>query len=749
MSTQKIIYTKTDEAPALATYSLLPIIQSFLSTANIEVEVKDISLAARIIAQFPNYLSPEQQVEDALSELGAYTQDPEANLIKLPNISASIPQLLEAIEELQKQGFALPNYPSNPQTDAEKEIKAKYAKAIGSAVNPVLRDGNSDRRAPKSVKNYAQKNPHSMGDWPKNPETQKAISQSHVSSMHYGDFFGNERSKTIEKDMNVFIELTQGDNKEILKDNLSFKKGDIIDVTYMQKQQLREFITNQLDDAKEKGLLFSVHLKATMMKVSDPIIFGHFVDIFYKEALRKYSAELSEIGFTPNNGINDLYEKLDALDLEKAEEIKQAIQDIYTQRPDLAMVDSSKGITNLHMPNDIIIDASMPAALRTSGQMWNKEGKQQDTKFVIPDRSYAEMYQEFIDFCKEHGKPNVSKMGSVSNVGLMAQKAEEYGSHDKTFEIPFDGQICVRDKANPNGQIFSQYVKKGDIWRMCQVKDIAIRDWVRMAVVRARAVGCAVFWLDNSRAHDRELITKVKEYLQHHNTEGLDILILSPKYAMHHSLERAKDGLDTVSVTGNVLRDYLTDLFPIMELGTSAKMLSIVPLLKGGFLFETGAGGSAPKHVEQFTQENYLRWDSLGEFLALQVSLEELSTTHNNPKAKVLANTLDIAIEGYLDNKREPARKLHSIDNRGSHFYLALYWAQALAAQNDDTEIKSLFSSIAEQLATQESAIVQELNAVQGSAVSIGGYYNPDEQLCTQAMRPSALFNQIIDGLSS
>ncbi len=737
-SNPTILYTKTDEAPALATFSFLPIIRAFTKSSGIEVGFKDISLAGRILSQFPEYLSADQQVEDALAELGKLTQDPTTNIIKLPNISASLPQLLDAVAELQDQGFAIPNYPNNPQTDEEKSVKARYDKVRGSAVNPVLREGNSDRRAPKAVKTYAQNNPHRMGAW-------SSDSKSHVAHMSGGDFFGSERSRTFETATSLDIVHVGTDGKRtVLKSGVAVAAGEIVDTSRMSKAKLVEFIHEQIEDAKAQGVLFSVHLKATMMKVSDPIIFGHFVKAFYAELFTAFPEIEEQYGFNANNGIADLDGILEKLDADKRTAIEGKLTEIYAKRPDMAMVDSDKGITNLHVPNNVIIDASMPAALKTSGRMWNKEGKTQDTKFVIPDRSYAGMYQEVITFCKEHGAFDVTTMGSVSNVGLMAKKAEEYGSHDKTFEIASAGTVVVEN----NGEVvFSHTVEAGDIWRMCMVKDVAIRDWVKLAVTRARAVGAGVFWLNENRAHDAQLIQKVNAYLPEHNTEGLELHIASPEEAMKYTLQRVQAGQDTVSITGNVLRDYLTDLFPILELNTSAKMLSIVPLMKGGGLFETGAGGSAPKHVEQLVKENYLRWDSLGEFLALAVSLDHLSEVHGNAKAKVLGATLDEATTKLLQNNKSPARRLGQIDNRGSHFYLAMYWAQELAEQNDDADLKEQFSPIAKMLVANEERIVAELNSVQRQTVELEGYFNPSEAICAQIMRPSETFNTVIDSM--
>lgn len=739
MSTEKptIIYTETDEAPALATYSLLPIIQAFAAAGDIEVVTKDISLSGRILAVFPDFLKPEQQQEDALALLGELATKPEANIIKLPNISASIPQLKAAIKELQNKGYALPDYPEEPKTEQEKDIKARYDKVKGSAVNPVLREGNSDRRAPLSVKQYARKNPHSMGAW-------SADSKSHVASMSEGDFYASEKSVTVPEATKIKIELVAKDGKTVeLKKFFALQKGEIIDAAILSKKALCEYLDKEIQDAKEQGVLLSLHMKATMMKVSDPIIFGHAVKVFYKPVFEKHAALFAELGVDANNGIGDLYTKIQSLPQAKRDEIEADIKACYAQRPELAMVNSDKGITNLHVPSDVIIDASMPAAIRSSGQMWGADGKLHDTKALIPDRCYAGVYQETIDFCKKNGAFDPRTMGSVPNVGLMAQKAEEYGSHDKTFEIPADGVVNVVDES---GNILLQHqVEQGDIWRACQTKDAPVQDWVKLAVTRARLSNTpAVFWLDKNRAHDRELIAKVEKYLKNHDTSGLDIRILSPVEATRFTLERVKAGQDTISVTGNVLRDYLTDLFPILELGTSAKMLSIVPLMNGGGLFETGAGGSAPKHVEQFLQENYLRWDSLGEFLALAASLEHLSQVTGNKKAQVLATALDKATAKFLDNDKSPSRKVGGIDNRGSHFYLAMYWAQALAEQNDDAELKARFSKTAEALTSQEQTIVAELNGVQGKSVDIGGYYRPVFELASKAMRPSATLNQII-----
>lgn len=731
--TAKIIYTKTDEAPALATYSFLPIIKTFTDAAGIDVDLADISLAGRIIANFPDNLTDDQRQPDALAELGELTQDVSANIIKLPNISASVPQLERAIAELQAHGYDVPDYPANPENEAEEAIKNRYAKVLGSAVNPVLREGNSDRRAPKAVKQYAKNNPHRMGKW-------SSDSQSHVASMSGDDFYGNEQSVTMDEAGDVRIEFVDAEgNVEVLK-TLSLEAGEVIDSTKMSRDTLRDFLAQEIADANEKGLLFSVHLKATMMKVSDPIIFGHVVSVFFKDVFEKHADTFAELNVNPNAGLGTLHEKLATLPADKRAEIEADIKATYEAQPDLAMVNSDKGITNLHVPSDVIIDASMPAALRTSGQMWNKNDQTQDTKFVIPDRSYAGIYQEVIDFNKQHGAFDPSTMGSVPNVGLMAKKAEEYGSHDKTYEIAEDG--VMRVVSADSTILMSHNVAAGDIWRACQTKDAPIQDWVKLAVTRGRATGAPiVFWLDENRAHDAELIKKVNAYLPNHDTDGLEIHILSPVEAMRFSLDRIKDGNDTISVTGNVLRDYLTDLFPILELGTSAKMLSVVPLMKGGGLFETGAGGSAPKHVQQFEKENHLRWDSLGEFLALVVSLEHLANTFGNDKAQLLSDTLDEAVGQYLENRKSPSRKVHELDNRGSHFYVALYWAQALANQDQDAALAERFGKLAEQLAENEATIVDELNAVQGQSMDIGGYFQPDDELATQAMRPSATFN--------
>ncbi len=740
MPTEKptIIYTITDEAPALATYSLLPIIQSFTASSGIDVDTRDISLAGRILANFPEHLTEEQRMGDALAELGDLAKTPEANIIKLPNISASIPQLKAAIKELQAKGFNLPNYPEEPSTYEEEAIKATYDKIKGSAVNPVLREGNSDRRAPLSVKNYAKKNPHSMGAWSKD-------SKSHVSSMSNNDFFGSEKSHTVDGATTVKIEFVgqDGSVKE-LKAPFAIQDKEIIDSSVMNKKALVEFFEKEIAAAKEQDVLLSLHMKATMMKVSDPVIFGHAVKVYYKDVFAKYGELFDKLGVDVNNGIGDVYSKIEALPEAQKAEIEAALQAVYETQPPLAMVDSDRGITNLHVPSDIIVDASMPAMLRSSGQMWGPDGKQKDTKAMIPDRCYAGIYQAVIDFCKEHGAFDPTTMGSVPNVGLMAQKAEEYGSHDKTFILDAAGTVRVVDASG--AVLLEQAVEAGDIFRMCQVKDAPIQDWVKLAVTRARATGVpAVFWLDENRAHDAELIKKVKTYLPDHDTSGLDIKILAPLEACKFSLERIKDGLDTISVTGNVLRDYLTDLFPILELGTSAKMLSIVPLMNGGGLFETGAGGSAPKHVQQVEKENHLRWDSLGEFLALAASLEHLSTVTGNARAKILADALDKATGEFLDNNKSPSRKVGELDNRGSHYYLATYWAQALASQTEDKALAEEFASIAEQLAANEEKILAELNGAQGVAGDLGGYYAPDAEKASNLMRPSATLNAIIN----
>ena len=739
MSKTRIIYTITDEAPMLATHSFLPIVQSFTSPAGIAVETRDISLAGRIISNFPEYLTDDQKLNDDLAELGKLATTPEANIIKLPNISASVPQLKEVIAELQSLGYKIPNFEENPQTEEGKAIKAKFAKVLGSAVNPVLREGNSDRRAPKAVKNYARKHPHSMGAW-------SADSKTHVSSMSEGDFYGSEKSVVVPEANTFKIEFVAKDGStKLLKESAPLLAGEIIDSAVFSVNALKKFIANEIEDAKAKGVLFSVHLKATMMKVSDPIIFGAVVDVFFASVFEKYKDLFAELGVNTKNGFGDVYAKIAGHP--KQAEIEAAINVVYENGAAVAMVNSDKGITNLHVPSDVIVDASMPAMIRTSGQMYNKEGKGQDTKAIIPDRSYAGVYIATIDFCKKHGAFDPKTMGSVPNVGLMAQAAEEYGSHNKTFQMDADGVVKVTGN---NGEVFfEQKVEKDDIFRMCQVKDLPIQDWVKLAVNRARLSGTpAVFWLDENRAHDRQLIEKVAKYLKDHDTSGLDIRIMNPIEATNFSLDRIKDGKDTISVTGNVLRDYLTDLFPILELGTSAKMLSIVPLMNGGGLFETGAGGSAPKHVEQFLEEGYLRWDSLGEFLALGVSLEHLGQTLNNSKALVLSETLDNATEKFLENDKSPARKVGEIDNRGSHFYLALYWAQALAAQNTDAELQAIFEPIAAELTANESKINAELIGAQGKKQDIGGYYKPDFKRTDVAMRPSATLNGILNKLS-
>ena len=737
MAKSKILYTITDEAPMLATFSFLPIVKAFTAPAGVEVETRDISLASRIISNLSEFLKDDQKVSDDLSELGALAVKPEANIIKLPNISASVPQLVAAIKELQDKGYALPDYPQDAKTDAEKDIKAKYAKVLGSAVNPVLREGNSDRRAPKAVKNYARKNPHSMGAW-------SASSASHVASMSHGDFYGSEKSVTVKDATDVKIEFFAADGTTtVLKASTPLKAGEIIDTAVMSLSALKTFIAAEIEDAKAKNVLFSVHLKATMMKVSDPIMFGAIVDVYYKEVFEKYAALFAELGVNTKNGLGDVYAKI-AGHPQQAE-VEAAIQAVYAKSAAVAMVNSDKGITNLHVPSDVIVDASMPAMIRTSGQMWNAAGKAQDTKAVIPDRCYAGVYQATIDFCRKNGALDPVTMGSVPNVGLMAQAAEEYGSHNKTFQISGKGVVKVSDAS---GVLMEQAVEKGDIFRMCQTKDAPIQDWVKLAVNRARLSATpAIFWLDPQRAHDVQLIAKVNAYLKNHDTNGLDITIMSPVEATNATLERIVKGLDTISVTGNVLRDYLTDLFPILEVGTSAKMLSIVPLMNGGGLFETGAGGSAPKHVQQFLEEGYLRWDSLGEFLALAVSLEHLSQTFNNPKALVLAETLDAATGKFLEEDKSPARKVGQIDNRGSHFYLALYWAQALAEQNKDAELKSIFTNIAKELTDNEAKIVAELVGAQGKAVNIDGYYKPNIDLLSKSMRPSATLNNALKTL--
>jgi isocitrate dehydrogenase len=736
----KIIYTITDEAPALATQSLLPIIEAFSAAAGVAVETRDISLSGRIIASFPEFLTAEQRINDDLAELGELAKQPDANIIKLPNISASIPQMKAAIKELQAQGYALPDYPEEPKTEQERDAKARYDKIKGSAVNPVLREGNSDRRAPASVKQYARKNPHSMGAW-------SSSSKSHVAHMTAGDFYGSEQSATMAADDVLKISLQQADGSvKVLKEKVAVLAGEVVDATFMSVKALRDFYAAEVESAKAQGVLFSLHLKATMMKVSDPIMFGHAVKVFYKEIFAKYAATFDKLGVDVNNGIGDLYAKLPQLPQADQDAIVADIKALYASKPAMAMVNSDKGITNLHVPSDVIIDASMPAMIRSSGQMWGPDGQLQDTKAVIPDRCYAGVYQETIEFCKKNGAFDPRTMGSVPNVGLMAQKAEEYGSHDKTFEIPAAGTVVV---TNSQGEVvFSHQVEAGDIWRMCQVKDAPIRDWVKLAVNRARLSNTpAVFWLDSARAHDAELIKKVQSYLKEHDTTGLDLQIMSPVDATRHTLARMKQGLDTISVTGNVLRDYLTDLFPILELGTSAKMLSIVPLMNGGGLFETGAGGSAPKHVEQFVDENHLRWDSLGEFLALAASLEHLSQVAGNKVAQILADTLDQATALFLDNDKSPRRKAGELDNRGSHFYLAMYWARAMAKQQADSALAVRFAKLADALEAGEQQILAELNGVQGKAVDIGGYYRPDQTKVAAAMRPSATLNAALAAL--
>ena len=739
MSAKKstIIYTETDEAPALATYSLLPIVEAFARACDVDVEIRDISLSGRIIANFADYLSADQQQSDALAELGNLTQDPLANIIKLPNISASIPQMKAAIAELQGKGYALPDYPEEPSSDEERDIKARYDRIKGSAVNPVLREGNSDRRAPASVKNYAKNNPHSMGAW-------SSASKSHVASMVEGDFFGSEQSTTVPAATSVTIRHTGSDGTvSVLKDNIALQAGEVIDAACMSAQALREFLEAEIQDANKQGVLMSLHMKATMMKVSDPIIFGHAVKVYYREVFEKYSEQFAELGVDANNGIGDVYTKIQSLTDEERTAIEADLQAVYSTRPDMAMVDSDRGITNLHVPSDIIIDASMPAALRSSGQMWGPDGQLHDMKAIIPDRSYAGIYQEVIDYCKQNGAFNPSTMGSVPNVGLMAQKAEEYGSHDKTFEVAADGTIAVVD--GDGRTLLEHAVAAGDIWRMCQVKDAPIQDWVKLALSRARLSETpVVFWLNEERAHDAQMIKKVNAYLPEHDTEGLEIHIMAPAAATRFSLERIGAGKDTISATGNVLRDYLTDLFPILELGTSAKMLSIVPLMNGGGLFETGAGGSAPKHVQQFEKENHLRWDSLGEFLALAASLEHLAQVTDNSRAQVLAKALDQATGKFLDQNKSPSRKVNELDNRGSHFYLAMYWAEALAAQSDDAELARHFASAVTAMGENEARIVAELNSAQGVAMEVGGYYKPDPELAVAAMRPSATLNEII-----
>ncbi len=738
MSNSKIIYTLTDEAPLLATCSLLPIIRSFTSSAGIEIVESDISVAARILAEFPDYLTEDQKVPGNLAELGRLTQEPATNIIKLPNISAAVMQLSMAINELQEQGYNIPDYPEDPQTEGEEDIAKRYGKVLGSAVNPVLREGNSDRRAPPAVKRYAQKNPHKMAKW-------SQASRTHVSHMHGGDFYSSEKSMVINEDCQVTMDLvTRSGETIVLKQNTALLKDEIIDSMFMSKNALCDFYEDQMEDARETGVMFSLHVKATMMKVSHPIVFGHAVKIFYKDAFKKHGDLFDRLGANPNNGISSIYEKIADLPESVREEIEHDLHACHEHRPELAMVDSKKGISNLHAPNDVIVDASMPAMIRSGGKMWGADGRPKDTKAVMPESTFARIYQEIINFCKTHGAFDPVTMGTCPNVGLMAKKAEEYGSHDKTFEIPEEGVARIVDE---DGRVLlEQTVEEGDIWRMCQTKDGPIRDWVKLAVTRARQSGIpAVFWLDDYRPHEMELIKKVGEYLKDHDTEGLDIEIMSQQRAMRYTLERIIRGKDTISVTGNILRDYLTDLFPIMELGTSAKMLSIVPLMAGGGLFETGAGGSAPKHVKQLLEENHLRWDSLGEFLALAVSLEDVGVKADNPKAAILARTLDEATGKLLDNNKSPSRRTGELDNRGSHFYLALYWAEAIAEQDEDTELKSQFSALAKNLSENEEKILDELNAVQGSRADIGGYYHADMEKMKAVMRPSATFNQALE----
>jgi isocitrate dehydrogenase len=736
----KIVYTLTDEAPALATYSFLPIVQAFTKAANVSIETADISLAGRIIAAFSDRLTPDRQQPDALAMLGELAKTPEANIIKLPNISASTPQLTAAIQELQGQGYNIPDYPAQPQNEAEVAIKARYAKVLGSAVNPVLREGNSDRRVASAVKKYAQKNPHKVGAW-------AADSQTHVAHMESGDFYGSEQSVIVNEAGNVKIELVAADGAvTVLKEKTAVTAGEVIDAAVMSVKALRAFYDREIQTAKADNILLSLHVKATMMKISDPILFGHAVEVYYQDVFAKYADTFAKLGANPNNGIGDIYAKIQSLPEDERKAIESDIQAVYTTRPQLAMVNSDKGITNLHVPSDVIIDASMAAAIRTSGKMWGADGQAHDMKAMIPDRCYATIYQECIKFCQEHGAFDVTTMGNVANVGLMAQKAEEYGSHDKTFEMPTAGVVRVSDATGKT--LMEHPVEQGDIWRMCQTKDLPIQDWVKLAVNRARATGCpTIFWLDANRAHDANIIAKVKAYLPNHNTTGLDIQILSPVAAMRFTCQQIKAGKNVISVTGNVLRDYLTDLFPILELGTSSKMLSIVPLLAGGGLFETGAGGSAPKHVQQFVEEGHLRWDSLGEFLALAVALEDLGQKINNPDALILAETLDRANGKYLDNGRSPATKVYELDNRGSHFYLAMYWAQELAAQDKNTELKAKFAKLAQQLTSNEGVILAELNGAQGQAVDLGGYYHPDREKAIWAMRPSEIFGNAIESL--
>ena len=739
-NSQKIIYTHTDEAPALATYSFLPIVKAFAAVCDVAVETRDISLAGRVIANFPEDLTEEQRIPDALAELGDLVKTPEANVIKLPNISASIPQLKAAIAELQAQGYRVPDYPDTPMNESEHKIKARYDRVKGSAVNPVLREGNSDRRAPRAVKQYARNNPHPMGEW--SPD-----SKTHVAHMNGGDFRSNEKSTTIARDGNLRIELITADGSHtMLKEDVRVLKGEIIDATTMSVRALRAFLEAEMEDAANQGVLFSLHLKATMMKVSDPIIFGHAVKVFFKDVFEKHRALFDDLGFNANNGIGNLVEAIQILPEAKRREIEADIQAAYESRPDLAMVNSDKGITNLHVPSDIIVDASMPAMVRSSGRMWNKAGKEQDVKAVIPDSSYAGVYQEVVSFCKKHGAFDPTTMGTVPNVGLMARKAEEYGSHDKTFEIPASGTVRVVDASG--AFLLENPVEAGDIWRMCLAKDAPVRDWVKLAVSRARATGApAVFWLDEARAHDAELIEKVRAYLPNHDTNGLQIEIMSPVEATRFTLKRLRAGEDTISVTGNVLRDYLTDLFPILEVGTSAKMLSIVPLMSGGVMLETGAGGSAPKHVQQFLKENHLRWDSLGEFLALAVALEQLGEATGNPRAGVMGTALEEATAKLLENRKSPSRKVNELDNRGSHFYITMYWAEALASQNDDAPLRARFAPLAETLAVKEAQIVAEMNSVQDQPMDIGGYYAPNPEIASKAMRPSSTFNDALASL--
>ncbi|QTF93948.1 NADP-dependent isocitrate dehydrogenase [Halomonas sp. BM-2019] len=738
-NTPKIIYTFTDEAPALATHSLLPIIDAFTDAAGIDVETRDISLAARILSQFPDYLSDEQRVEDHLAELGALAKTPEANIIKLPNISASMPQLRAAIKELQGQGYPLPDYPDEPSSDEEKEIQARYDRVKGSAVNPVLREGNSDRRAPRAVKEYARKYPHHMGEW-------SQASRTHVSHMHGGDFYHGEKSMTLDRARNVKMELiTASGETRVLKPRVELQDGEIIDSMFMSRKALLAFYEREIEDARETGVMFSLHVKATMMKVSHPIVFGHCVRIFYKEAFEKHGKLFEELGVDVNNGMANLYEKIDTLPETQREEIIRDLHACHDQRPELAMVDSARGITNFHSPSDVIVDASMPAMIRAGGKMYGADGRLKDVKAVMPESTFARIYQEMINFCKWYGAFDPATMGTVPNVGLMAQKAEEYGSHDKTFEVPEGGVANITD-LDSGEVLLSQNVERGDIWRMCQVKDAPIRDWVKLAVERCRDSGRpAVFWLDPYRPHENELIKKVRTYLQDHDTSGLDIQIMSQVRAMRYTLERVIRGLDTISVTGNILRDYLTDLFPILELGTSAKMLSIVPLMEGGGLFETGAGGSAPKHVQQLLEENHLRWDSLGEFLAMTASLEHLAKRYDNARATLLADALDKAIGQFLESNKSPSRKVGELDNRGSHFYLALYWAQALATQDDDADLKALFGRLAETLAAKEATILEEMNGVQGQPVDLKGYYHADPELARSVMRPSKTLNEALE----